>query len=140
MQIKKQETSSKTKNIKSGLTEKEAFTSKANEKSSLANVQKEKSGNAWSINKKLDTKKSKDKAKANEEKIAQETNNKELNSNVKKGKVNVESDLRKFIRKNKNEEKDINQLNASDNIKMIMISELYEKCFKVGNKANKEMK
>ena len=46
MQIKKQETSSKTKNIKSGLTEKEAFTSKANEKSSLANVQKEKSGNA----------------------------------------------------------------------------------------------
>ena len=46
MQIKKQETSSKTKNIKSGLTEKEAFTSKANEKSSLANVQKEKLGNA----------------------------------------------------------------------------------------------
>ena len=46
MQIKKKETSTKTKNIKSGLTEKEAFTSKANEKSSLANVQKEKSGNA----------------------------------------------------------------------------------------------
>ena len=63
-----------------------------------------------------------------------------MNSNEKKGKVNIESDLTKLIRKNKNEEKDINQLNASDNIKMIMISELYEKCFKVGNKANKEMK
>jgi len=33
-----------------------------------------------------------------------------LNSNEKKGKVNVESDLTKLIRKNKNEEKDNNQL------------------------------
>ena len=54
-----------------------------------------------------------------------EYNNKELNSNVKKGKVNEESDLRKPFRKNKNEEKDNKQLNASENIKMI--SELYKK-------------
>ena len=133
---KKPDTSSKAKNIKSGLTEKESIASKTNEKSSLANAQKEKSGNAESINKKLDTTKSKEKAKANKEKATQEANNKELNSNVKKGKVNEESDLRKPFRKNKNEEKDNKQLNASENIKMI--SELYEKCFKAGNKANKE--
>ena len=133
---KKQETSSKAKNIKSGLTEKESIASKTNEKSSLANAQKEKSGNAESINKKLDTTKSKEKAKANKEKATQEANNKELNSNVKKGKVNEESDLRKPFRKNKNEEKDNKQLNASENIKMT--SELYEKCFKAGNKTNKE--
>ena len=33
-----------------------------------------------------------------------------MNSNEKKGKVNVESDLTKLIKKNKNEEKDNNQL------------------------------
>ena len=123
---KKQETTSKTKNTKTDLP------------ASLAKVNKnkEKSGNEELINKKSDISKSKDK-KTTKEKTFQEANNKELNANMKKGKASEETDLRKPFRKNKNEEKDNNkQLNASENYKIIV--ELYEKCFKAGNKTNKE--
>ena len=123
---KKQETTSKTKNTKTDLP------------ASLAKVNKnkEKSGNEELNNKKSDISKSKDK-KTTKEKTFQEANNKELNANMKKGKASEETDLRKPFRKNKNEEKDNNkQLNASDNYKIIF--ELYEKCFKAGNKTNKE--
>ena len=123
---KKQETTSKTKNTKTDLP------------ASLAKVNKnkEKSGNEELNNKKSDISKSKDK-KTTKEKTFQEANNKELNANMKKGKASEETDLRKPFRKNKNEEKDNNkQLNASENYKIIV--ELYEKCFKAGNKTNKE--
>ena len=135
---KKQEITSKTKNTKTDLPEKKLINSKETEKPSLvkANKNKEKLGNEELINKKSDTSKLKDK-KTTKEKTSQETNNKELKADMKKGKASEETDLRKPFRKNKNEEKDnIKQISPSENNKIIF--ELYEKCFKAGNKANKE--
>ena len=135
---KKQEITSKAKNTKTDLPEKKLISSKDAEKSSLAraNKTKEKSGNEELINKKSDISKSKDK-KTTKEKTSQEINNKELNVNAKKGKASEETDLRKPFRKKKYEEKDnIKQLNSPENNKIIF--ELYEKCFKAGNKTNKE--
>ena len=133
-ETKKEETSTKLNNIKTGSTEKHAFTKKEKEKKSPFEItQKEKSSNKL-IKKQLDISKTKDK-NINKEKTLPDSN-KEINSNIKKGKINEETNLRKSFRKNKNEVKDTIKSNITGNIKII--SDLYEKCFKAGNKTNSE--
>ena len=135
IETKKEENSIKLKNIKTGLTEEKTSTKKEKEKakSPFESKLKEKSGNELSKNKQ-DLSKTKDK-NSNEEKFLPYSK-KELNSSIKKGKTNEETNLRKSFRKNKNEEKDTIKSNISGNIKIV--SDLYEKCFKTGNKINSE--
>ena len=132
----KEETDSKSKNIKSGSTEQK---STKNEKSKIEKEKgknlKEKSENE-STKKKSDSSKAKDKKDINKEKASKESTNKELTSNNKKGKNNEETNLGKPLKKNKKEEKDAKKSESSGDYKIVF--ELYEKCFKLGNKPGSE--
>ena len=61
---------------------------------------------------------------------------KSKNKNAKINKEIQETDLRKAYKKNKEEEKNGKKSDISGNSKIV--SELYEKCFKAGNKASEK--
>ena len=106
-------------NIKSNLTEKQSMTKKEKEKSN-------------DKSKELNLSKKKDKS-------LKDSSKKEINLDKKQGKDGEETNLRKSFRRNKKgekEKKDDKQSDKDGNIKIVF--ELYEKCFKLGNKPGSE--
>ena len=169
---KKEEATSKSKNIKSGLTEKQQAvkketkaeqekksgviekkpatkkeTEKAKEKEkdkfNLTTKNKPKENTTdEQIKKKLNLTNTQDKKEQKQkdikEKSKQDSSKNEINSNIKKttGKNKEEVNLRKSFKRNKKEEKEAKKPDISENMKNV--SDLYEKCFKLGNKPGSE--
>ena len=119
-----EEIDSKNKNIKSNLAEKQTMTKKEKEKEKSNDKSKD-----------INLSKAKDKS-------LQGSLNKEINLDKNQGKEGEETNLRKSFRRNKKgekgekEKKDNKQSDKEGNIKIVF--ELYEKCFKLGNKPGSE--
>ena len=125
----KEKADAKSKNAKTGLSEQQP--AKKEKEKNL----KEKSENE-ALKKKSGSSKAKDKKEGNKEKSSKESTNKESASNNKKGKNNEETNLKKSSKKNQKEEKETKTSDFTGNNKVIF--ELYEKCFKLGNKPDSD--
>ena len=142
---KKEEITSKAKDIKSDLTgkqqisKKEKSKEKKQEKNNLVNdIQKGKTTNE-STKQKSNLQKAQDK-KENKDikgKTKEEIPGKDLNANINNKTTNKEEvNLRKSFKRNKKEENDQKKSGTSGDIKTLF--ELYEKCLKLGNKPGSE--
>ena len=125
----KEEIDSMPKNIKNSLAEKQAIQKKEKEKSYDKSKELNKTLKEKQANQNLNLSKAKDKS-------FQNSANNEINLDKNKGKNSDETNLRKSFRRNKKGEKDNKQSDKEGNIKIVF--ELYEKCFKLGNKPGSE--
>jgi len=125
----KEEIDSMPKNIKNSLAEKQAIQKKEKEKLNDKSKELNKTLKEKQANQNLNLSKAKDKS-------FQNSANNEINLDKNKGKNSDETNLRKSFRRNKKGEKDNKQSDKEGNIKIVF--ELYEKCFKLGNKPGSE--
>ena len=125
----KEEIDSMPKNIKNSLAEKQAIQKKEKEKLNDKSKELNKTLKEKQANQNLNLSKAKDKS-------FQDSANNENNLDKNKGKNSDETNLRKSFRRNKKGEKDNKQSDKEGNIKIVF--ELYEKCFKLGNKPGSE--
>ena len=125
----KEEIDSMPKNIKNSLAEKQAIQKKEKEKLNDKSKELNKTLKEKQANQNLNLSKAKDKS-------FQDSANNKINLEKNKGKDGDETNLRKSFRRNKKGEKDNKQSDKEGNIKIVF--ELYEKCFKLGNKPGSE--
>ena len=125
----KEEIDSMPKNIKNSLAEKQAIQKKEKEKLNDKSKELNKTLKEKQANQNLNLSKAKDKS-------FQNSANNEINLDKNKGKNSDETNLRKSFRRNKKGDKDNKQSDKEGNIKIVF--ELYEKCFKLGNKPGSE--